>query len=274
MKRHERLVSTAELPSALDRVDEITASGTRRLAVFLDYDGTLTPIVAHPEEAVLRDRMRDVVSRLAQRCPVAVISGRDLGDVRARVGLGDIVYAGSHGFDIYGAGGLRRAHPDAHACVPALDAAEQELRQPSLLPAGSQIERKAYSVAIHFRNVEEARATEVERAVDAVAARHRELRKGYGKKVFELLPDVDWHKGRAVLWLLEALGLDSTDVLPLYVGDDLTDEDAFDVLRERGVGIVVREEPRPTAARYALENPTEVESFLTRLAAGATTLEG
>lgn len=274
MKRNAGPMSTAELPSALDHVDEITASSTRRLAVFLDYDGTLTPIVAHPEDAVLHDRMRQVVERLAQCCPVAVISGRDLTDVRTRVALDDIVYAGSHGLDIAGPGGLHRVHPDARACVPALDAAEKALQAPGLLPAGARIERKAYTVAIHFRNVDDARAAEVERVADVVAARHPELRKAYGKKIVELLPRVDWHKGRAVLWLLEALGLDSTDVLPLYVGDDLTDEDAFGALRERGVGIVVRDEPRPTAARYALENPTEVEAFLTSLAARATTPGG
>jgi trehalose-phosphatase len=271
VKSHSEPVSTATLPSALDHVDEITASGTRRLAVFLDYDGTLTPIVAHPEDAVLDDEMRDVVERLAQRCPVAVISGRDLADVRSRVALDDIVYAGSHGFDIAGPGGLRRTHPDARACVPALDAAEKAFQAPGLLPAGAQIERKAYSVAIHFRNVDDAHAAEVERAVNAVAEHHPELRKGHGKKVVELLPRVDWHKGRAVLWLLEALALDAAGMLPLYIGDDLTDEDAFEALRERGVGIVVRDQPRPTAARYALENPTEVAAFLTGLAAHAPT---
>ena len=107
VKRHKGSTSTSDLPSALEHVDEITASGTRRLAVFLDYDGTLTPIVAHPEDAVLHDRMREIVERLARRCPVAVISGRDLADVRARVAIDDIVYAGSHGFDIAGPGGLR-----------------------------------------------------------------------------------------------------------------------------------------------------------------------
>ena len=76
---------------------------------------------------------------------------------------------------------------------------------------------------------------------------------------------MDWHKGQAVIWLLQRLDLDRPDVLPIYLGDDLTDEDAFRALRERGVGIVVRDEPRPTAARYALENPAEVGSFLRQL---------
>jgi alpha,alpha-trehalase len=259
--------NTADLPSALARVDEILASGRRRLAVFLDYDGTLTPIVAHPEDAVLSGRMREVVRRLARTCPVAVVSGRDLADVRERVGLEEIVYAGSHGFDIAGPDGLRQENPEAQKFLPTLDAAETKLRAQTAALPGAQIERKKYSIAIHFRNVEKSRVKEVESIVDAMAAQHPDLRPGHGKKVFELQPNIDWHKGRAVLWLLEALGLDRPDVLPIYIGDDLTDEDAFAALRDRGVGIVVRDEPRPTAARYALENTAEVGAFLGLLVA-------
>ncbi|MBN2505209.1 MAG: trehalose-phosphatase [Verrucomicrobia bacterium] len=258
-------VTTANLPSALQHVEELTGSTPRKLAVFLDYDGTLTPIVAHPEDALLSSPMRDTVRRLAHAHPVAVVSGRDLADVRGRVGLDEIIYAGSHGFDIAGPGGLRREHPEAQASLAALDEAETVLRERTAAIPGAQIERKKYSVAIHFRNVEPTRVPEVEPVVDAVAARHSILRKGHGKKVFELQPNLDWHKGRAVAWLLQTLDLDSPGVLPIYLGDDLTDEDAFEALRRRGVGIVVRDEPRPTAARYALENVAEVQAFLNRL---------
>jgi trehalose 6-phosphate phosphatase len=125
-------------------------------------------------------------------------------------------------------------------------------------------------VAVHWRHVEEARGAEVERVVDAVLARHPRLRKGGGKKVFEVQPDLDWHKGRAVQWLLRALGLEGEGVLPVYLGDDLTDEDAFLVLEGRGLGLVVRGEvERPTAADYALEDVEEVRRLLERLIAGA-----
>jgi trehalose 6-phosphate phosphatase len=98
-----------------------------------------------------------------------------------------------------------------------------------------------------------------------VLARHPNLRQGYGKKVFELQPRLDWHKGKAVLWLLQALELDGPEVLPLYIGDDLTDEDAFRTLADRGVGIVVEDGSRPTAASYVLKHPEEVRSFLRHL---------
>jgi len=260
-------VSTADLPSALEHVGEILASRTQRVAVFLDYDGTLTPIVAHPEDAVLSRQMREIVRQLARVSPVAVISGRGLADVRDRVGLEEIIYAGSHGYEIVGPRGLHLENPEAQKCLPALERAEAELQpQVSAIP-GAQIERKKYSIAIHFRNVSQEQVGAVERAVNTVAAQHSHLRKGHGKKVLELQPDLDWHKGRAVEWLLEVLGLNKGEALPLYLGDDLTDEDAFEVLRDRGVGIVVRDEPRPTAARYALENTAEVGSFLGMLAA-------
>jgi alpha,alpha-trehalase len=100
---------------------------------------------------------------------------------------------------------------------------------------------------------------------DAVAATPA-LRKAHGKKLFELRPDLDWDKGQALLWLLDALDLDRPDVLPFYIGDDLTDEDAFRAVRDRGIGILVAEEPRETAARYGLRDTWEVREVLERLA--------
>ncbi len=248
------------IPSALEHVQEIARSGDR-LAVFLDYDGTLTPIVSHPEDAWLSESMRQTLQSLAARVPVAILSGRDLDDVRGRVLVDGIVYAGSHGFDIAGAGGLGAAY------LPVLDTAETELREALDEIPDAQLERKHFSVAAHYRNVNENDAFRVALAVDAVAARHRELRRMDGKKVYELLPDIDWNKGKAVLWLLETLGLEGRNALPIYIGDDRTDEDAFRALEKRGVGILVSEHPQVTAANYWLNNPEEVERFLGKLVA-------
>ena len=250
------------IPSALEHIQEIGERGDR-LAVFLDYDGTLTPIVSHPEDASLSDSMRQTLRSLAARLPVAILSGRDLEDVRGRVLVDGIVYAGSHGFDIAGAGGLRRQLGDAY--LPVLDAAENELREALDDIAGAQLERKHFSVAAHYRNVNENDADKVALAVHAVAAKHRELRKISGKKVYELLPDIDWNKGKAVLWLLETLEVERGKALPIYIGDDRTDEDAFRALAKRGVGILVSEHPQATAANYCLNNPEEVERFLQKI---------
>jgi trehalose 6-phosphate phosphatase len=250
------------IPSALEHVQEIARSGDR-LAVFLDYDGTLTPIVSHPEDAWLSDSMRQTLQSLAARVPVAILSGRDLDDVRGRVHVDGIVYAGSHGFDIAGAGGVRRELGAAY--LPVLDTAETELREALDEIPGAQLERKHFSVAAHYRNVNESDALRVAQAVDAVAARRRELRRMDGKKVYELLPDIDWDKGKAVLWLLETLKLERGKVLPIYIGDDRTDEDAFSALEKRGVAILVSEQPQVTAASYWLHNPEEVEEFLQKI---------
>src|SRR5437667_2378830 len=248
------------IPSALEFIREI-AGGHGQLAVFLDYDGTLTPIVSHPEEAVLSDSMRQTLRELAARAPVvAILSGRDLDDVRRRLNIDSIVYAGSHGFDIAGPHGLRRQM--ATEFLPTLDLAEKELHEALDGISGARVERKRFSIAASLRNVNENDVPKVEQAVGEVARRHRKLRRINGKKVYELLPDVAWDKGKAVLWLLEALGLERGNIRPIYIGDDRTDDDAFRALEQRGIGILVSQQSQPTAARYSPKNPAEVECFL------------
>jgi trehalose 6-phosphate phosphatase len=256
------------LPSALEHVEEIAGASDGSLAIFLDYDGTLTPIVSRPDQAVLMDSTRAILRTLAAKMPVAILSGRDLDDVRQRVNIGAIVYAGSHGFDIAGPRGVRKEI--ATEFLPGLEMVEQELGKQLAGIAGARAERKRFSIAAHYRNVNASDIPKVERAVSEVAARHRELRKMDGKKVYELLPDIDWDKGKAVLWLLETLGLERAKVRPIYIGDDRTDEDAFRALGRRGVGILVSEQPRSTAASYCLKDPTEVERFLRELVATLT----
>jgi trehalose-phosphatase len=256
---------TQTVPPALDHLQAIAPPRGRRLAVFLDYDGTLTPIVSQPAHAMLSDSTREAVRTLAAHMPVAILSGRDLDDVRRRVGINEIIYAGSHGFDIAGPRGLRKQV--ATEFLPILDAAEKELGEKLAGTSGTLLERKRFSIAAHYRQANESGVTKVERAVNQTAASYRELRIIAGKKVYDLQPDIDWNKGRAVVWLLETLGLEQPEVLPLYIGDDLTDENAFRALEQRGVGIVVGAQSRSTAARYGLKSPAEVERFLRELAA-------
>ena len=261
------LHSISDLPDALSRREEIR----RRLdgvtlAVFLDYDGTLTPIVERPEDARLPEAVRSAVERLASRCQVAIISGRDLDDVRRMVGIDGIFYAGSHGFDCAGPGGFAEQH--AVEFVPELDRAAVELASLLSTTPNVRLERKRFAIAVHVRQVDERRVPEVEAAVDRIAFAHERLRKTVGKKVLELRPRVDWDKGRALRRLMKMLGLDRDDIVPVYVGDDLTDEDAFDVIRDRGLGVVVQGEAgdRLTSARYSLASPAMIGAFLEELA--------
>ena len=161
------------IPSALEHIQAI-AGRSGRLAVFLDYDGTLTPIVSHPEKALLSDSMRTTLRALAARAPVAILSGRDLYDMRQRVRVEGIVYAGSHGFDIAGPHGLRKQM--ASEFLPVLDAAEKELGERLAGISGALLERKRFSIAAHYRQVADESVPQVEQAVHEVAARHRELR--------------------------------------------------------------------------------------------------
>jgi len=266
MNNFEKL-SVKHLPSALESMEEIRhCMKGKQTAVFLDYDGTLTPIVAHPEEAVLSEDMRSTILELADHCTVAVISGRGLGDVRQRVGIADILYAGSHGFEIAGPEGIHKEEEQARDFLPVLDDAQALLEEALDGIAGAQVERKKFTIAAHYRNVGDEDLGLVKDAVDQVLERYPELRKSYGKKVYELQPAIDWHKGRALLWLLDALDLDQPGALPFYIGDDTTDEDAFEVLKEHGIGIVVGAECRETAARYRLEDTDDVRNFLQELA--------
>jgi trehalose-phosphatase len=250
------------IPSALEHVQEI-AGDSGRLAIFLDYDGTLTPIVSRPEKALLSESMRQTLQALATQASVAILTGRDLDEVRRRVDIETIIYGGSHGFDIAGPRGLRKQV--ATEFLPRLDRAEKELRERLAGIFGARVERKRFSIAAHYRKVNESDIPRLERAVSELAARHPELRTIEGKKVYELLPDVHWDKGKALLWLLETLG--DANVRPIYIGDDRTDEDAFRELEQRGAGILVSEELQRTAARYSLKDPSEVERFLRQLSA-------
>ncbi len=258
--------TTDALPSALDRFNDVTCRLRRkRPAVFLDYDGTLTPIVERPEQAVISEEMRQTVKDLAGYCTVAIVSGRDRRDVENLAGIEDIYYAGSHGFDIAGPAGKKMEFQQGNDFLPALDRAEKTLHERLEGISGAQVERKKFAIAVHFRRVAQNRWPEVESAVDQVLAQNAGLRKTGGKMIFELRPAIDWDKGKALSWLLQKLDLDRRDVVPIYLGDDLTDEDALREIENRGIGILVRDETRPTHARYALEDTAEVRIFLQSL---------
>ncbi len=258
--------STAELPSALGNAADLHHRlAKRQVAIFCDYDGTLTPIVARPELAQLDPATRAVLERLADQCVVAIISGRDLTDVMSMMGTDKVWYAGSHGFDLCGPNGERDERGEGLQLLDELAVAATELEQSLLDVAGAWVERKRFAVAIHFRQVEDDRLGDVEAAVDRARDTHPALRKTGGKRIFELRPDVEWDKGRALWWVFERAGLRADRTVPIYLGDDVTDEDAFAALGDRGIGIVVDDGDRSTHASYRLENPREAREFLIEL---------
>ena len=262
------------LPNALrDEAGFAARLKGRRPAVFLDYDGVLTPIVERPEDAVASESMRATVRALAARCPVCVVSGRDRPVVQRLMGLDDLVVAGSHGFDIWSPTQGTIAHDAATGFEDLIAEVTDRLRTETAAVPGSVVEPKHASVAVHYRQVDPEQRHRVTELVEALLAeRPDELKMTPGKMVYELQPKIDWNKGRAVVHLLDTLGLNTPDVLPLYLGDDITDEDAFRALHGRGIGILVGRADDPelagriTAADFGLADPDEVEQFLGMLA--------
>jgi trehalose-phosphatase len=250
------------LPDALAHLDEIVDAGP--MALFLDYDGTLSPIVPRPEDALLPEMARRPLARLAEHVPVGVLSGRDLEDVRSRVGIPGLWYAGSHGYDITGPHGEHSVLPEESQLMTELGAARR--RAEALLDdyPGARLEPKRFSFAVHHRQLAQAHGDALVAAMGRLVADHPRLRSIVGKKVVEVQPDVAWHKGKALRWLMEIAGLTGRAV-PVYVGDDTTDEDAFREIRGDGIGIVVADEPRRTAARYRLDAPDQVARLLEAL---------
>ena len=234
----------------------------KKPVILLDYDGTLAPIVSNPDSAFVSPEMKATVDRLAHLCTVAIISGRSREKVQRLLGLDNVIYAGSHGFDIAGprGSGLRcDVGRDFHQTIRRLSG---ELVQAVQGIRGALVESNRYNTAVHYRLVATEDVGHLRELVDKVLLDYPNLRETEGKMILEMRPAIDWDKGKAALWILDALGLDSSSALSFYIGDDVTDEDAFKALKGRGIGILVAEAPRKTAATHILRDSEEVRRFL------------
>jgi trehalose 6-phosphate phosphatase len=257
----------SELP---DGLQALSLAADRHPAVFFDFDGTLSEIVENPDAAQLVDGAADALTSLGATCPVAILSGRDLADVRDRIGLPGIWYAGSHGFELTGPDDAHHENPKAAASIPVLAEAAAALADQLGHIPGVVVEHKRFGVAVHYRNAGRDRVGEVTAAVRS-AGQRTALHVTTGREVIELRPNVDWNKGRTLRWVLDYIRDDdgAAPLLPIYLGDDITDEDAFDAVADDGIAILVRHSDdgdRATAARYALDDPDRVREFTERLA--------
>jgi trehalose 6-phosphate phosphatase len=231
-----------------------------KILLFLDFDGTLAPIVEYPSSALLPSGTRQALARLASnpRFTLAIISGRALADLRLRVGLEDLIYAGNHGLEISGPG-LEFIEPTAAERLKALGELSRHLRVRLTDIPGVEVENKILSASVHFRRAPAGDLPEIRQAVDdAVVFEDNPFHITQGRKVLEIRPRVGWDKGRAVHWIQQASGLQ--DALPLYIGDDVTDEDAFLAL-PHGITVSVGK-ARETSAQHFLEHQELVPTFL------------
>jgi len=251
-----------ELPSALKAFKKIEHQfKDKEVVVFFDYDGTLTPIVPHPKDAILSEAMKNTLIKLSNQCTLAVISGRGLNDIKSLVGIKGIHYAGSHGYEIEGPS-IKMEYEPALEFVAIFDALDKELIKQLESVEGVFIERKKFSIALHYRNVSQKEVHLVEKAVDEALKKHPKLRKTYGKKVYELQPDLDWNKGEALEWIIDALHIEKQGSKIFFLGDDITDEDAFASIKTYGIGILVEADERDTGAQYKLDNVAQTFRFL------------
>uniref|UniRef100_A0A804QGY9 Trehalose 6-phosphate phosphatase n=1 Tax=Zea mays TaxID=4577 RepID=A0A804QGY9_MAIZE len=243
-------------PSALAQFEPLLAAAKgKQIVMFLDYDGTLSPIVEDPDRAVMSEEMREAVRRVAEHFPTAIVSGRCRDKVLNFVKLTELYYAGSHGMDIQGPAACRQPnhvqqaeaaavhYQAASEFLPVIEEVFRTLTAKMESIAGARVEHNKYCLSVHFRCVRE--------------------------EVLEIRPSIKWDKGKALEFLLKSLGYAGrNDVFPIYIGDDRTDEDAFKVLRNmgQGIGILVSKLPKETAASYSLSDPAEVKEFLRKLA--------
>ena len=254
------------LPSLHESFEDLdTLRNGRALALFADYDGTLSQIVKDPAKAEITKDMRSALSEVASRHTVAVISGRDRPFVEERVGIKGLWYAGNHGLDIAGPG-KKMVHPKAERVVPIVQEIEERLRRELSMIKGVLLERKRFSLAVHYRNVQPEETERVRSSALKIARTFEGVRARPGKMVLELQPDLDWNKGSAVEWLRDSLGIEPSTTLVVYIGDDETDEDAFEAINDWGVGVFVGPRISTSLASYRLSNPPEVLEFLRRLA--------
>lgn len=259
----------ANLPLASDHILDFLSKITtlqRQVVFFLDYDGTLSPIVDNPDTAIIPPVIRKALSAVASRFTTAIVTGRSKQKVMDMIKLDHLIYAASHGFDIFSPDG-RVSHRVACEYIPALKAAARDLRALVSRYPGVFVEDNFLSISLHFRHLNPSLKFELVTDVNNIATRHG-LHRHDGKMVHELRPPNDWHKGKAVDYLLTVLGLNRPDVVPVYIGDDISDESAFLTVRQRGISVIVADDnsSRPTAADFRLRDPFEVGTFLMQFA--------
>jgi trehalose-phosphatase len=261
---HKDFMYTQNLPSAFQYLNKDASPFQHKHPVFFfDYDGTLAPIVKDPAKAAMGQSMRSLLKRLSEKYPVAVVSGRDISDIQEFVDLDNIVYAGSHGFRISGPDGLTMEHEEAIKLIPLLDRIEMIVEQALGTVPGIEVERKYFAIAVHYRNAAPNSFKLVNRTVTEILKKFPDFRKSRGKKVVEVRPALDWHKGKAVKWIMEKMSLDyPQEHMPVFIGDDLTDEDAFRYLGDNCIGILVGWHGQPSAADLHLAGVDEVYKLL------------
>lgn len=250
------LISSTKLQECCYVFDHIDKIPRNDVFLFLDYDGTITPIVDLPDKAVLSKEMHSLILRLKEIIPIAIVSGRSLDDIKRRVNIEEMIYAGNHGAEIWDGSKLVVGQQLSDS-KKVLEKIIRELKEALLSVKGVMVEDKGITASVHFRMVN---AQEISKMFDifwSIADSYKGLFKiTSGKKVFEIRPHGIWNKGDSVKWIWKNFGKNK---IPLYIGDDKTDEDAFKVIKGKGIGVSIG---RSLEADYYLDTQEEVKKFL------------
>jgi trehalose 6-phosphate phosphatase len=241
--------------------------------VLLDFDGTLVPIRDNPRDCFLSREVRCELEAIAASpvARLAILSGRALPDLRKRVGIRNIYYGGNHGLEIAGPD-MRYIHPEAVSTRSLIDKVRRSLETEIEDIKGVLLEKKKLTFTLHYRMVDKENRMFLRKAFyrtiaeNSASERTKVLR---GKKVLELAPNVPWDKGKAALFIMQEL---KGKYLPVYVGDDLTDETAFTALSESGITIKIGVSQK-TAAKWCLKGQWEMTRFLQYLGQVSRTAE-
>lgn len=235
------------------------------LLIFLDYDGTLTPIVERPEHALLSPLMSECLAELCHNYLTVIISGRKLDNLKNIINIPNLFYSGNHGFEFEGPKDLNMSYQIGHEFITDLTEVHNSLTQELNKIKGCIIENKKFSLSVHYRLVDENLHDFISQKIEKSLLSFPNLIRHYGKKVFEIRPNIPWNKGVASENILSKFKTLKNNLIPLYIGDDVTDEDAFKQFRFSGITIKVTTDSHKTNANYLLKSHTEVLQFLYHL---------
>jgi trehalose-phosphatase len=237
-----------------------------RPLVLMDFDGTLAELELDPAAITLKPSRQILLQTLSRRTDLSagLVSGRRIADLRERIpSAGTMFLAGLHGLEIEGPG-IHFAHQAVALAAPGLNLLSKDLRRAVKPLPGVFVEDKTYSIVMHVRGASKADRLHAITRFNALAEpllSEGTVRLQPGDQVFELLPNVDWAKGDAVRAIIRQVESETKEtVWPVYIGDDATDDDAFEEIGTNGLTIAVGK--RPARASFQIDDPAAVECFL------------
>lgn len=236
----------------------------QQILLLLDYDGTLVPIRSHPGLAKLSASQEKLLERLSAsaKFKIGIVTGRSLKDIRKTVGLSGLVYSANHGLEI-AIGKRRWVHPKANAASPLINKTASRLRRIFRAYAGVRVEDKGLTLAVHYRRFSGKPSLLKHKMLEIMQEHAARLILTHGKKIYEIRPAVAWGKGKSLTKIEKMLGYRKKPLV-IFIGDDMTDEDAFGLMSKSDISILVGNR-RKSAARFKARSRKAVYLFLGKL---------